>query len=379
MKIGFDVSQTGKNKAGCGYFADSLIEHLAEIDANNEYLLYPTFGSCYWDPDWPRSTRQVNRPNFSRGLGHVTFEAARLFWSSPPPGAETELGNPDIIHCNNFFCPSGIRKARLVYTLHDLVFLEHPEWTTEENRICCFSGVFNAGLYADRVIAVSQYTRCIFLEMFPHYPADRVVVIHEASRLSRQSGLAKPTGLPPLESERFWLNVSTFEPRKNHLRLLQAYSRLKAHLGATFPLALAGAHGWLMDDFERRVEDMGLRRDVILLGYVDDVALQWLYQHCFAFLYPSLYEGFGLPVVEAMTLGAPVICSNSTSLPEIVGSAGLLVDPYDEDEILRAMLKLSRGEVTRQALREAGIRRANRFSWTRTAGEVLDVYQEVAA
>ncbi len=379
MKIGFDVSQTGKNKAGCGYFADSLVQDLAEIDTNNEYLLYPTFGSSYWDPDWPRSTRQIDRPNFARGLGHVTFEAARLFWSSPPPGVETQLGNPDIIHSNNFFCPSGIRKARLVYTLYDLGFLGHPEWTMEENRICCFSGVFNASLYADFIIAISEHTRRDLLDMFPHYPADRVEVVYPASRFTARANFVKPKALPPLQSGEFWLTVSTLEPRKNHLRLLEAYSRLKAHLGSTFRLVLAGAQGWLMDDFDKTIEDMGLRRDVILLDYVDDPALQWLYQNCFAFLYPSLFEGFGLPVVEAMTLGAPVICSDSTSLPEIVDSAGLLVDPNDVDEIFRAMLGLSLGEVSRETLKEAAIRRAKSFSWSRTAKRVLNLYQEVPA
>lgn len=379
MRIGFDVSQTGASKAGCGYFADSLVQHLSEIDDQNEYLLYPTFGSCYWDPDWPRSTRQINRPNFERGLGHGTFEAARVFWSSPPPDLETQLGNPDIIHCNNFFCPSGMRQARLVYTLYDLAFLEHPEWTTEENRACCFSGIFNAILFADLIIAISEHTRRNFLEIFPHYPAESLEVVYPASRFKGPTTLARPEVLAPLQSEAFWLTVSTLEPRKNHMRLLEAYSKLRAQVGSTFPLVLAGANGWLMEGFGETVDKMGLRPDVILLGYVDDHALQWLYQNCYAFLYPSLFEGFGLPVIEAMTLGAPLICSDSTSLPEIVDGAGLLVNPYEVDEVFRAMLRLSLGEVSRQTLKEDALRRAKRFSWTLTAQLVLDLYEEVVA
>ena len=377
MKIGFDISQTGRLKAGCGYFADSLIRHLAQVDSDNEYVLYPTFGDAYWDPEWPTATCQINQPNFTRGLGHRTYEAAQLFWSNAPTDVEAQLGNPDIIHANNFFCPPGLQKARLVYTLYDLGFLEHPEWTTEQNRIICFTGAFNASLRADCVIAISDYSRRHFLEIFPHYPSDRVVVIYPASRFSGRSEFAQPEGLPPVHPEQFWLNVGTLEPRKNHRRLLQAYARLKAHLGQTYPLVLAGGRGWLMDDFEKSLDSLDLRQDVILLGYVDDAALQWLYQNCFAFVYPSLFEGFGLPVLEAMGLGAAVITSNVSAIPEIVRSAGAMIDPTDEERIFRAMLQLIEQENWRTSLRQASLARATLFSWDRAARKVLDVYAQV--
>lgn len=379
MRIGFDVSQTGRDKAGCGFFAESLIRHLAALDSDNEYILYPTFGDLYWDPDWPRTTCRIDRPNFRRGLGHRTYEALRAFWSNPPPDLEAQLGNPDLIHSHNFFCPLGLKRARLIYTLHDLSFLEHPGWTTEQNRIGCFTGVFHASLYADLIIAVSEYTRRHFLDTFPHYPAERVVVIYPASRFSGSEKIPRPESLPSLQPERFWLNVSTLEPRKNHLRLLQAYARLKAHLGETFPLVLAGGRGWLIEDLEQTLEELGLQQEVIQLGYVDDEALQWLYQNCFAFIYPSLFEGFGLPVLEAMSLGAAVIASKTTSLPEIVGSAGLLVDPLREEEIFQAMLRLSTGEIDREKLKEQALRRAEAFSWKRAAQEVLRLYREMGS
>ncbi len=114
-------------------------------------------------------------------------------------------------------------------------------------------------------------------------------------------------------------------------------------------------------------------------GYIDDTALQWLYQNCFAFVYPSLFEGFGLPVLEAMSLGAPVISSNTSSLPEIVGSAGLLVDPLDVDSIFEAMLLLTEDEQTRIALKECALERANEFSWEHTARQILKLYESLAA
>jgi len=374
MRIGFDVSQTGSLKAGCGYFADSMIQRLAGLDSVNEYILYPTFGGLYWDPKWKASTRRISAPNFCVGLGHASLASHRSFWSNPDRRLEEFLGNPDIVHSNNFFCPRGLDSALLVYTLHDISFLENPEWHLEENRQGCFDGIFDAALCADMIVAVSEYSRRHFLEIFPHFPGDRIMVVHLASRFSYAPGIARPSSLSFLEPNRFWLNVGTLEPRKNQRGLLRAYARLKADARVNMPLVMAGSRGWLMDDIHRTIRELGLSRDVFLPGYVDDTQLQWLYQNCYASVYPSLFEGFGLPVLEAMSLGAPVISSNVTSIPEIVGDAGLLVDPRDEDAIFRAMLELRENRPLRERLKEQGLRRAGEFSWEKAARALLECY-----
>jgi len=378
MKIGFDISQTGAAKAGCGWFADSLIRHLAKLDSENEYVLYPTFGDSCWDADGPESTLAIAQPNFCRGLSHRSHAESQQFWRNPPADLEAQLGAPDIIHANNFFCPTGLVKARLVYTLYDLCFLEHPETTSEANRLVCFNGVFQAGLRADLIIAISQYSRNHFLQTFPHYPADRIAVVHPASRFARQGNLAPSGKLARLQPDRFWLTVGTLEPRKNHRCLLQAYARLKAQAGPTlFPLVLAGGQGWLMDGFAELIKELGLEQDVIGLGYVDDTELQWLYQNCYAFLFPSLFEGFGMPVLEAMTLGAAVIVSDRSSLPEIVGAAGLLVDPLQEEVLAGAMHSLLTGTAKRNTLRQQALTQAREFSWQTAARQVHDLYRQV--
>ena len=153
MRIGFDVSQTGKAKAGCGYFAESLIRHLAQIDQYNEYILYPTFGDSYFDSSISFVCK-INQNNFRNGLRYFLSHHARDFWRNPPINYETPLGEPEIIHANNFFCPVRLYNARLIYTLYDLSFMEFPEWTTEQNRTACFNGVFNASRYADFIVAI---------------------------------------------------------------------------------------------------------------------------------------------------------------------------------------------------------------------------------
>jgi glycosyltransferase involved in cell wall biosynthesis len=377
MKIGFDISQTGSGKAGCGYFADSVIQQLAEIDFENEYLLYPTFGNFFWDPAWRKSTRRIDRPNFRRAQGHRTREEAQSFWANPPEGLEAYLGGPQIFHSNNFFCPSSLKSALLVYTLYDLSFLEYPDLHTEPNRLGCFKGVFNASLYADMVISISEYSRRHFLEIFPHFPPDRIRVAHLASRFSHEPNLARPSSLASLNPDEFWLNVGTVEPRKNQFRLLKAYARLKAASRKTYPLVMAGGRGWLMEDIGKIVGDLGLAEDVVMTGYIDDLALRWLYQNCYAMVYPSLFEGFGLPVLEAMSLGAPVISSNVTSMPEIAGDAALLVNPLDDGDISSAMLNLARDSGLRASLIERGKERAKAFTWENAARIILECYRSL--
>src|ERR1017187_6899127 len=154
MRIGFDISQTGSSKAGCGYFAENLIRHLAARDSANEYILYPAVGDVFWDPGCGGETFSCNLHNFRRLAAPRSFEASRAFWREPGPDFEARLGDPDIVHIHNFYCPRGLRKARLVYTLHDLSFIEHPEWTTEANRFGCWHNVFQASLRADLIVAV---------------------------------------------------------------------------------------------------------------------------------------------------------------------------------------------------------------------------------
>jgi len=377
MKIGFDISQTGKDKAGCGYFADSLIQALTDMDVENEYILYPHFGAGFWDPSGKETTRTIHRPHVSRILTGDSFHEARAFWEHFPAGGKERLGNPDIVHANNFFCPRVGGAIKVVYTLHDLSFLVHPEYTSEPNRWTCFQGVFNAACHADFIVAVSHYSRSQFLDVFPHYPADRIRVAYEGSRFSSTADDCGGSAVEGLVPHTFWLSVGTLEPRKNVRRLLSAYAAFIQHHPEGFPLALAGGKGWLEDDLEEFIDRLGIRAHVRILGYVEDDELVWLYKHCYAFLYPSIFEGFGLPVLEALSLGAAVVTSNTTSLPEVAGDAACYVDPLQEEEIAAALAKLTNDEGYRMNLKRLSKGQAGKFSWKRCASEILDVYRDV--
>ena len=186
LRVGLDVSQTGTRKAGCGYLTLGLVQALQDLGDANEYLLYPTFGDAFWDPGGTDAAWHGRGSNARLWQGHASRLEARHFWRSPRSNLDGALGNPDIVHSHNFFCPRGLERARLVYTLYDLSFLAHPEWTTEANRQICFTGVFNASLHADFIVAISEATRRHFLNVFPHYPQHRTAVVYPASRCPSQ-------------------------------------------------------------------------------------------------------------------------------------------------------------------------------------------------
>ncbi len=377
MKIGFDISQTGKDKAGCGYFADSLIQSLAASGQDNEYVLYPHFGAGFWDPTGRKTTRNFDLNNVSRIVIGNNFHESQAFWKYFPSDGEDMLGNPDIVHANNFFCPLALQEAKLVYTLYDLAFLLYPEFTSEQNRWTCYEGVFNASCYADFIVSISHYSRKNFMEIFPHYPADRIRVAYPASRFSSMSGSEQGSAFKELIPDKFWLAVGTLEPRKNIRRLLTAYAAFISGNPHGIPLVLAGGKGWLEDDLEEFINILGISGCVKMLGYVSDDELIWLYRNCFAFIYPSVFEGFGLPVVEALSLGAAVITSNTTSLPEIAGNAACYVNSLEEKAIAAAMWKLMNDNDYRMKLKSLSKTQSLKFSWDRCASEVLDIYREV--
>jgi alpha-1,3-rhamnosyl/mannosyltransferase len=372
MHIGFDISQTGSGKTGCGFFADAMIKTIFDLAPQHRYSLYPTFGDFYVDPLMP-----IRNPYHKGDYGrrYLTRELAGQFWSKPE--IERLLKFPQIIHANNFWCPSQLKSARLIYTFYDMSFVFNSRWTTEANRIGCFNGVFCSSIMADWIVAISEASRRHYLEIFPHFPPERIRVIYPCSRFSN-SELAgvKPKALSGISDAGFWLSVGTIEPRKNQRHLAQAYARYLALGGNHLPLVFAGGAGWLMDDFHKFLRGLGIEEHVILTGYISDEELRWLYQNCYANLYPSLFEGFGLPLLEGMQHGAPTITSFSTSMPEVTGDSGILLPPTDIEAWAQAMLNLVRNPDRRKFLSEASREQAVRFNWKQSAMQLLELYDE---
>ncbi|GAB6060706.1 glycosyltransferase family 4 protein [Desulfonatronum parangueonense] len=376
MRIGFDISQTGQGRAGCGHYAASLLQALLTLNRDDEFLLYPRFNPAVWDDSvsfrGPSDEERVRNHFLAENRGELVE-----FWRSDPDHLAMSLGKPDVLHANSYSCPPLLPGCRLVYTLYDLSFLDHPEWTTPENWWNCLSGVLDAAFFADRIVSISAYSRERFLDVFPFFPRERIHIAHPASRLSFPEGETPQNSVPfDLTPGAFWLGVGTLEPRKNHVRLLKAYASLLERHPTSAPLVLAGGRGWLTQELDQELNRTELSGRVRVLGYVSDQELTWLYRHCLGFVYPSLDEGFGMPVLEAMNLGAAVITSNVAALPEVAGDAALLVDPLDMEQLVQTMLHLAENPALRAEMGRKGRIQAEAFSWSRSAEIVRQAYFE---
>jgi glycosyltransferase involved in cell wall biosynthesis/2-polyprenyl-3-methyl-5-hydroxy-6-metoxy-1,4-benzoquinol methylase len=374
MKIAIDVSLTVGESAGVGSYTRGLLEGLAAIDDENEYVLYSYV-------DMPPSTRPAfpQKPNFSFRVVQLEEEHWERIWYTaelPPKGA---LDPVDVLHSPFFNAPREHHGA-LVVTIHDISFLLQPHFHTEANRLHCLQGTLNAALYADRIIAVSMQTKKDLMDYF-YIPEERIHVIHEAPRkvyypernLEVIRGTLERLGI----FHNFILFVGSLEPRKNLTTLLRAYAGyVQGHSGQEL-LVVAGGQGWLTDDLPQVAAELGIADRVKFLGYVQEADLRVLYSAAKLFVYPSIFEGFGLPPLEAMACGAPVITSNTSALPEVMGDAAILIDPHNSEELCQMMQKVLRNDELRFGMRQQSLARAQLFSWERTAEATLAVYEAV--
>ncbi|MGB8643953.1 MAG: glycosyltransferase family 1 protein [Anaerolineae bacterium] len=367
MRIGIDARLIFYQKAGIGQYIMRLTEALAQLDHQDEF----TFFTSRKD-----RTELVTQPNFRhRRLwtpSHHRFERATL-------SAEFLPFNLDVLHSPDFIQPSRTRFPSVI-TVHDLAFLLYPRFLTKESARY-YGQVDVATRRARQVIAVSQSTKRDIIRLLG-VPEERVTVIYEAAhpifrpldRAQARRHVAERYGI----QEDFVLFVSTIEPRKNLPTLLEAIRKLRDiyHVPAT--LAVAGQQGWLVDQMNEIVTRLHLTEFVRFLGPVSNEELLYLYNAARVFALPSFYEGFGLPPLEAMACGTPVVVSNTSSFPEVVGDAGQLVPPEDVEAWSVALWRVLTDQNLRDEMCEKGLRRTAMFSWERAAREHLAVYYQAA-
>jgi glycosyltransferase involved in cell wall biosynthesis len=333
------------------------------------------------------------------GVGHYTAELARNLAVVAPSDSFTlvapngllkrrwwSLGLPlhllrnsfDLFHGTNYEVPLWSRRPSVV-TIHDLSLLLHPE--VHEQRLVRRARwrLPLMAKSASKIITPSASVKSEVCEMLG-VPAEKVAVTPEAPRPAfkrrKDAGVAELLKRLGLDGD-FVLYVGTIEPRKNLRRLVEAFERLLRSTSLSPKLVIAGGKGWLMDDFDSLIRQKGMADRVCLTGYLEDADLCGLYSTCAAFVYPSLYEGFGLPPLEAMACGAPVITSRIPSIMETVGSAARLIDPTDVDDLAQAMKEFLNDKNAREHYAELGTNHVKQFSWEQTAAKTLDVYREL--
>lgn len=371
MRITIDYTSAVRQKAGIGRYTRNLVAALADADRSNDYTLFCA-GEAPAPAQWPANFRIRDTRVPSRALA-IGWHRLHL-----PVAVERLSGKSDIFHSPDYTLPP-LRTARGVVTIHDLSFLRVPECADPALREYLTDNVPRAVKRASRILVDSDNSKQDAVELL-HVSPDRVSVIpagveprfQPTRDLGELARVRDRYQLPEL----FVLFVGTIEPRKNLSRLIAAYSDLRRQTGLPHQLVISGSKGWLYHDIFEQVSRAGLSEDILFPGFVDDKDLPVLYSLADLFVFPSLYEGFGLPPLEAMACGTPVVASDNSSLPEVLGQAALLVPAEDTTAIVDAMARVLGDANLRSRLVDLGRAQAARFTWAGAADQLMDAYRK---
>lgn len=377
MRIGIDcrtILNPGLGEsAGVGYYTYLLVKHLLEIDKENEYVLF--FDSRMPAVDeFEQANAKVWRFPFSQYKRFLPFSYSHMLIA-----AMILKNRLNVFHSPANVLPLSYPRTSVV-TVHDLAIYKEPEWFPA--RIFSTRLLVPQSLKkAKHIIAVSESTKQDLREVF-RVPSSKISVVYEAPFVAPVN--VRDRNVDTLKKFRlqqpYFLFLATIEPRKNLRMLVEAFARLRKDPAfSSYQLVIAGGKGYRSDEILESIAMQKLGNAVRIVGYVTHNEKIDLIKKSYAFVFPSLYEGFGLPVLEAMQLGVPVISSNTSSLPEVAGNAALLVDPTNVSALRSAMARLATNEELRTTLIQRGKVQATRFSWEEAARQTLEVYLRAGA
>ncbi|MBC8248766.1 MAG: glycosyltransferase family 4 protein [Anaerolineales bacterium] len=371
MRIGIDYTAAVRQGAGIGRYTRELVKALAELNRSHDYVLFAAAGGQRpVDTGWP--------PNFQMRSVPLSDRALAILWHrlQLPLWVELVTGPVDIFHSPDFGLPP-VRRAKTLVTVHDLSFIRYPQCADANLRAYLNKVVPRSVHRADLILADSQSTKGDLVELLG-VESGRIEVVypgveerfHPIEDQAHLEKVRKRYNLPP----RFILGLGTLQPRKNFTHLIEAYSLLVTHY-SSLQLVITGGKGWLYEEIFATVEQLGLEDKVVFPGFVADEHLPALYNLADLFVFPSLYEGFGLPPLEAMACGTPVITSNASSLPEVVGKAGLMVEATEVEALTEAMKQVLEDDALREGMMAKGVKQASKFTWEKAAAKLLSLYE----
>lgn len=355
MKIAIDVQTTLGQKTGFGFYVKNLTENLKKIDRENQYFLLK-----------PKMEHDLSAPK-------------RFVWDQNKVPKLARKYHADILHQPCFSAPVFHSGMKVVVTIHDLIAILFGQDIPFFSRQFFSKWMPFSYKFADSIIAISEHTKKDIIK-FLGFPEDRIKVIYSAAaeefykKISRDK--IKSIKAKYQTSENYLLHTGTLNPRKNLEFLIRVFSKVIKDF-PSYNLVIAGKKGWYYDGLFKLVDQLDLKRKVIFTGYIPDEDAPALYQGSSLFVFPSLYEGFGLPPLEAMSSGVPVVASNTSSLPEVVGNGGILLSPHDTSAWIKAIKKMLKDESFRKKMNKLAIDQSRKFSWEKCARETLNVYKEL--
>ena len=367
MRVAIDARKL--HDFGIGTYIRNLLRHLARIDRDSEYVLLcqePDLGvASQLGPNF-RTVLEPS-PNYSlREQIHVPWVLHRE--------------KPDVFHAPHYVLPPAT-PCRSVVTIHDCIHLMFPQYL--RNRAAYLyarASMWSSSHQAHRILTVSEASKRDIIHFFS-VPPEKVVVVYNAieerfSKTPSEDAIARVRERYQLNHP-FVLYVGNIKPHKNLVRLIEAFAELRRRGFDELKLLIIGDEISKLPALRRAVHSHKLHKHVRFLGYLEDETLASLYRLASVFVFPSLYEGFGLPPLEAMASGTPVVTSNVSSMPEVTGDAAVLVDPYSVDSIVEGIARVLKDPALSADLRRKGIARAREFSWDRSVQRTRELYQEV--
>jgi len=374
MKIAIDASRAANEKAGIGRYTKEIIENLLKIDKVNQYILFFSYFRRDKEKERYIESLKACRParvkvKFLKIPGSLKEET----WQWKINWLEKFLDEPDVFFAPSFFEVNFGLKTPQVMTIHDLTTFMYPEHRGREVSSRLSKRVKEAAQIATKIITLSR-SAATDAEKFLQVPSSKIEVIYPGLSVLARASNNLPEGL---KSKSYLLYVGTIEPRKNLIGLLRSYEMLPERLQKKYPLVIVGAKGWNTGKIWRVLKSLKSKENIKFMGYLPDSILAKLYKEAAIFAYPSLYEGFGLPPLEALSFGLPVVTSNCSSLPEVTGEAAVQIDPTDNKSIARAIQRLLGDSSARIDLGKKGKKQARKFSWEKAAKETLKVFEEM--
>lgn len=369
MKIVINALGPSKVKAGIGNYLSNLINKLSIVDKKNKYIIFASSENKIF-------YKTQNKNFFIIDIGFWgRNNLLRIFWEQLILPVKLLEHKADILFSPGFVCPL-IKAVKYITVIHDMTFFSHPQVHTFFKKLYFPFMIKRSVKRSEKIIAISYNTKKEIIK-YIKIPPEKIVVTHlSANKFSKSNIIDEKKFL--LEKYKiksdFLLFVGMIEPRKNLDLIIEAFKKFS---DKTIKLVIVGKKGWMVDDLFEKIKLKNLDEQIIFTGFVPDNELEIFYKTAKVFLYPSLYEGFGIPVLEAMTTGCPVITSNISSLPEVAGDAAILIDPENSEELSDAVNKLINDVKIREELVKKGFENTKKFSWKKTAKQTLLVFEEV--
>lgn len=380
MRVGIDISQIAYEGTGVATYTKSLVEGFLRVDKDNEFIL---FGSSLRNRRIIENfVKDLPKPKFRKKFSFFPPKILEFLWNGVHLfPIENFIGDIDVFHSSDWLEPPT-RQAKRVTTIHDFAVFKYPEMFSPRGGHNIVANqkrkLFFVQHYSDLVIAVSETTKQDAMEILK-IPERKIRVIYEAPNPiyfpRNEKKIQKVKEKFGVEGN-YLLCVGTREPRKNLDRVMMAFIEI-SRVYPELSLVIAGKYGWGNEDQISNIKDQKLDQKVKILGFVEKEDLAGLYSGAMAFVYPSLYEGFGLPILEAMACGVPVVTSDVGSMKEIAAGAAVLIDPESTESLANGISKLLKNVKLREELKIKGLKRAGEFSWDKAALQTLEAYRSV--